>query len=76
MQAKLEPPWVDDTAMDLENWGNMVNLLNKLVVRIAALEDLLEVWVPRCSSVILDEEPAMTSSQSLRPTTSSCSFAS
>lgn len=43
LQAKLEPPWVDNCAMRIEKWRSLVNALNTLAVRSAALEGLLEV---------------------------------
>ncbi|KAK9904804.1 hypothetical protein WJX75_002805 [Coccomyxa subellipsoidea] len=41
-EAKVEPPWADNCAMRIEKWGILVNALNKLAVRSAALEGLLE----------------------------------
>ena len=45
LQAKVEPPWADNCAMRIEKWGILVNALNKLAVRSAALEGLLEVTI-------------------------------
>lgn len=42
-QARLEPPWADNCAMRIERWGLLVTALNRLAVRSAALEGLLEV---------------------------------
>ncbi len=46
LQAKVEPPWADNCAMRIEKWGILVNALNKLAIRSAALEGLLEVTSP------------------------------
>ncbi|BDA49628.1 hypothetical protein COCOBI_14-2480 [Coccomyxa sp. Obi] len=41
-EARLEPPWADNCAMRIEKWGVLVTALNRLAVRNAALEGLLE----------------------------------
>jgi hypothetical protein len=43
LQSKEEPPWLDHTAMEVEEWAHMVDRVHRLTARISALQGLLEV---------------------------------
>ena len=43
MQAKVEPPWLEACPKDLDKWTELLDTIQALAVRSAALESLLEV---------------------------------
>ncbi len=46
VQARSEPPWLEACAKDLGKWAELLDSIQGLALRSAALESLLEVRCP------------------------------